>query len=150
MLRYGLNSDSCVRSDCVICLILVKLSRLHILMLMVQTDFLLLFFIQCTSIQPAAAFQGRGKHNMHGPLHPILETFSWYDQNLSVQSSDTIPTAIFLAIIKRKLKSVNVCYHWVQILLSSGLLSKNITIRIYRTVIFPVVLYGCVRPGLSN
>jgi len=31
----------------------------------------------------------------------------------------------------------------VQNLLSSSLLSKNIKIRIYRTIILPVVLYGC-------
>jgi hypothetical protein len=31
----------------------------------------------------------------------------------------------------------------VQNLLSSSLLSKNIKIKIYRTVILPVVLYGC-------
>ena len=31
----------------------------------------------------------------------------------------------------------------MQNLLSSGLLSKNLKIKIYRTVILPVVLYGC-------
>jgi hypothetical protein len=31
----------------------------------------------------------------------------------------------------------------VQNLLSSGLLSKNLKIKIYRTIILPVVLYGC-------
>jgi len=31
----------------------------------------------------------------------------------------------------------------VQNLLSSSLLSKNIKIKIYRTIILPVVLYGC-------
>ena len=31
----------------------------------------------------------------------------------------------------------------MQNLLSSILLSKNLKIKIYRTVIFPVVLYGC-------
>ena len=31
----------------------------------------------------------------------------------------------------------------MQNLLSSGLLSKNLKIRIYRTIILPVVLYGC-------
>ena len=35
------------------------------------------------------------------------------------------------------------CYHLVQNLLSSSLLSKNIKIKIYRTIILPVVLYGC-------
>ena len=45
--------------------------------------------------------------------------------------------------IKRRLKSGNACYHSVQNLLSSNLLSKNIKIKIYRTIILPVVLYGC-------
>jgi len=31
----------------------------------------------------------------------------------------------------------------VQNLLSSRLLSKNLKIKIYRTIMFPVVLYGC-------
>jgi hypothetical protein len=35
------------------------------------------------------------------------------------------------------------CYHSVQSLLPSRLLSKNIKIRVYKTLIFPVVLYGC-------
>jgi hypothetical protein len=39
--------------------------------------------------------------------------------------------------------SGNACYHSVQNLLSSRLLSKNIKIRIYRTIILPVVLDGC-------
>jgi hypothetical protein len=39
--------------------------------------------------------------------------------------------------------SGNACYHSVQNLLSSSLLSKNVKIKIYRTVILPVVLYGC-------
>ena len=43
--------------------------------------------------------------------------------------------------IKSGLKSGNACYHSVQNLLS--LLSKNIKIKIYRTIILPVVLYGC-------
>ena len=45
--------------------------------------------------------------------------------------------------IKNRLKSGNACYHSVQNLLSSSLLSKNIKIKIYRTTILPVVLYGC-------
>ena len=35
------------------------------------------------------------------------------------------------------------CYHSVQNLLSSRLLSKNVKIKIYRAIILPVVLYGC-------
>jgi len=37
----------------------------------------------------------------------------------------------------------NACYHSVQNLLSSSLLSKNLKIKIHRTIILPVVLYGC-------
>jgi hypothetical protein len=45
--------------------------------------------------------------------------------------------------IKSRLKLGNACYHSVQNLLSSRLLSKNTKIRVYRTIILPVVLYGC-------
>ena len=45
--------------------------------------------------------------------------------------------------IKSRLKSGNACYHSVQNLFSSSLLSKNTKIKIYRSIIFPVVLYGC-------
>jgi hypothetical protein len=45
--------------------------------------------------------------------------------------------------IKSRLKSGNACYHSVQDLLSSSLLSKNTKIKIYRSIILPVVLYGC-------
>jgi hypothetical protein len=45
--------------------------------------------------------------------------------------------------IKSRLKSGNACYHSVQNLLSSSLLSRNVKIKIYRTIILPVVLYGC-------
>jgi len=44
--------------------------------------------------------------------------------------------------IKSRLKSENVCYHSVQNLLSSRLLSRNLKIKIYRTKTLPVVLYG--------
>jgi hypothetical protein len=43
--------------------------------------------------------------------------------------------------IKRRLNSGNACYHSVQNLLSSRLLSKNVNLRIYKTIILPVVLY---------
>jgi hypothetical protein len=45
--------------------------------------------------------------------------------------------------IKRRLNSGNACFHSVQNLLSSCVLSKNLKIEIYKTIIFPVVLYGC-------
>ena len=45
--------------------------------------------------------------------------------------------------INSRLKLGNACYHSVQNLLSSRLLSKNLKIKIYRTIILPVVSYGC-------
>jgi hypothetical protein len=45
--------------------------------------------------------------------------------------------------IKRRLNSGNACYHSVQKLLPSRPLSKNVKIRIYKTIILSVVLYGC-------
>jgi hypothetical protein len=45
--------------------------------------------------------------------------------------------------IRKRLKSGIACYISVQNLLSSRLLSKNVKIGIYKTIILPVVLYGC-------
>ena len=45
--------------------------------------------------------------------------------------------------IKSRLNLQNACYHPVQKLLSSSLLSKNLKLKIHRTVILPLVLYGC-------
>ena len=45
--------------------------------------------------------------------------------------------------IKSRLRLGSACYHSVQNLLSSRLLSKNLKIKIYRTIILPVVFYGC-------
>jgi len=61
----------------------------------------------------------------------------------------TIPTATLTnqnsiqEEIKSRLKSGNACYHSVQNLSSSSLLSKNLKIEINRTIILPVVVYGC-------
>src|SRR5215469_7126903 len=44
--------------------------------------------------------------------------------------------------IKRRLKLGSACYHSVQNVLSFSLLSKNLKIKVYRTIILPVVLYG--------
>jgi hypothetical protein len=45
--------------------------------------------------------------------------------------------------IESRLNSGNVCYYLFQNLLSSRLISKNIKIKIYKTVILAFVLYGC-------
>jgi hypothetical protein len=44
--------------------------------------------------------------------------------------------------IKRRFYSGNTCYHSVQNILSSPLPSDHLKIRIYKTIILPVVLYG--------
>jgi hypothetical protein len=44
--------------------------------------------------------------------------------------------------IKSRLNSGNGCYHSVQSLLSSRLLSGNLKVKIYKTIVLPVVLYG--------
>ena len=51
--------------------------------------------------------------------------------------------------IKSRLKSGNACYHSVYNLLSSSLLSKNLKNKIYITIIFPFVLYGCETCSLT-
>jgi hypothetical protein len=51
--------------------------------------------------------------------------------------------------IKSRLKLGNACYHSVQNLLSCSLLSKKLKIKIYRTIILPVVLYGCETLSLT-
>jgi hypothetical protein len=45
--------------------------------------------------------------------------------------------------IKSRLNSGNACYHSVQSLLSSRLLSRNVKVKIYKTIILPVVMYRC-------
>jgi hypothetical protein len=65
-----------------------------------------------------------------------MEEFKYLGANLTNRNS-------IHEEIKSRLKRGNACYHSVRILLSSRLLSKNIKIREFRTVTFPVVLYGC-------
>ncbi|KAJ4444090.1 hypothetical protein ANN_05879 [Periplaneta americana] len=45
--------------------------------------------------------------------------------------------------IKHRINMGNACYYSVEKLLSSNLLSKNLEVRIYKTIILPVVQYGC-------
>jgi hypothetical protein len=45
--------------------------------------------------------------------------------------------------IKSRLNSGNACYRSVQSLLSSRLLSRNVKVQIYKTIILPVILHGC-------
>ena len=65
-----------------------------------------------------------------------VEEFKYLGTNLTNQNS-------IQEKIKSRFKSGNACYYSVQNLLSSSLLSKHLKIKIHRTVILPVVLYGC-------
>jgi hypothetical protein len=51
--------------------------------------------------------------------------------------------------IRSRLNSGNTCYHAVQNLLSSRQLSRNVKIKIYKTIILPVVLYECETCSLT-
>jgi len=65
-----------------------------------------------------------------------VEVFKYLGTTLTNQNS-------IAKEIKSRLSSGNVCYHSVQNLLSSSLISKNLKIKIYRNIILPIVLYGC-------
>jgi hypothetical protein len=51
--------------------------------------------------------------------------------------------------INSRQNSGNACYHSVQNLLSSCLLSRYAKVRIYKTIILPVVFYGCETLSLT-
>ena len=65
-----------------------------------------------------------------------VEQFKYFGTTLTNQS-------YIQEEIKTRLKSENACYHSVQTVLSSSLLSKNTKIQIYSSIISPVCLYGC-------
>jgi len=73
---------------------------------------------------------------IHNSTFERVEGFQCLGITLTIQSS-------IAEEIKSRLRSGNACYHSVQNLLSSRLLSKNLKIKIQRTIILPVVLYGC-------
>jgi hypothetical protein len=50
---------------------------------------------------------------------------------------------LFHEEFKRKFTSGNACYHLLQNLLPSRPLSKNLKIRICKTIALPVFLFGC-------
>jgi len=65
-----------------------------------------------------------------------VEEFKYLGTTLTTQNS-------IAENIKSRLRTGNACNHSVQYLLSSSFLSKNLKIKIYRTIILPAVLYGC-------
>jgi acyl-coenzyme A synthetase/AMP-(fatty) acid ligase len=83
-------------------------------------------------------------HNikMDNKTFEMVGPFKYLATTLTNQNS-------FQEEIKRKLKSGNAQHHSVQNLLFSNFIPKNIKIKIYRTIILPVVLYGCETLSLS-
>jgi len=65
----------------------------------------------------------------------ITEGFCVHNVHLTLTNQNSIQEEI-----KSRLKSGNACYHLVLNLLSSRLLSKNLKIKMYGTIILPVVL----------
>jgi len=80
----------------------------------------------------------RGIHSVRidNSTFESVEEFKYLGTTLTNQNS-------IAEEIKSKLRSGNACYHSVQNLFSSRLLSKNLKIKIYRIIILPVVVYGC-------
>jgi hypothetical protein len=108
---------------------------------------------KCYSKQPELLcdFHSTSRDQDAGRSHSIkiddssferVEQFKYFGTTLTDKNS-------ILEEIKSRLKSGNACYHSVQILLSSRLLSKHTKIKICRTVIFPAVLYGCENWSLT-
>jgi hypothetical protein len=65
-----------------------------------------------------------------------LEVFEYLLTTLTYQNS-------IQEEIESRLKSRSNCYHSVQNLVCSSLLSENIKIKIYRTLSLSVILYAC-------
>ena len=65
-----------------------------------------------------------------------MEEFRYLGTTLSYQNS-------FQGEIKSRMKSGNASFHLLQNILSFSLLSKHLKFKIYRTIILPVILYGC-------
>ena len=77
---------------------------------------------------------------MHGRDHSVTIDNSIFETveelkhlRTTLTNQNSIPEEI-----KSRLRSGNACYHSVQNLLSSRLLSRNLKIKIYRTIILPI------------
>jgi hypothetical protein len=76
------------------------------------------------------------KVNLGDMSFEMLERFRYLGTTLTKQNS-------IHEDVKNIIKSANVWYNSAQNPLPSSLLSENINVKIYRTVLLPVVLYGC-------
>jgi len=74
--------------------------------------------------------------NIENSSFERVEQFNYFGTTLTHQNS-------IQEKIKSRLKSWNACHHLVENVLSSCLLSKNIKIKIYITIIVPAIFSGC-------
>jgi hypothetical protein len=82
--------------------------------------------------------------NKAGKKHSIKIVNSYFeDVKVKYLGTTLIDQNCMQEDIKSRLNSGNACYHSVQSFLSFSLLSRNVKIKIYKTIILPVVLYGC-------
>jgi hypothetical protein len=65
-----------------------------------------------------------------------VATFRYLETTLTNQSNNRDE-------IKCRLNSGNACYYSIQNLLSFRLISKKLKLKIYKTVVLPLLLYGC-------
>jgi hypothetical protein len=75
-----------------------------------------------------------GKEQYHVEVSNRFAALEYLDTEVEINIQEKI---------KRRLSLGNACYHSVQSLLSSRLLSKNLKMRIYKTIILPVIFCGC-------
>ena len=80
-------------------------------------------------------FRDQNAGRSHSMKAERVEEFKYTETTLTYQNSIQEEN-------KSRLKSGNACYHSVQNLLSSSLLSKNLKNKIHRTIL-SLVLYGC-------
>jgi hypothetical protein len=81
--------------------------------------------------------------------HENSKQIVWKCVALEIFGEDSNKLNFIQEEIKRGMNSGNAYYHLVQNLLSWRLVSKNVKFRIHKTIMLPVVLYGCGTCSLS-